>query len=92
MFDIVCSFPRLERRLDETIDPKKSYPVTSDRAISISSLKPGTIYITYLIAGDGIESETASDPQLITTLVVGKLYCERMVRFVQHVFFSFSSD
>ncbi|CAF0853285.1 unnamed protein product [Adineta steineri] len=47
---------------------KKSYVVSNERNILINSLEPSKTYTTILIAGDGIDSEVKSDPQMITTL------------------------
>ncbi|UJR30186.1 hypothetical protein I4U23_017725 [Adineta vaga] len=47
---------------------KKSYAVSNERHIFVNSLEPGKTYTAILIAGDGLESETKSDPQMITTL------------------------
>ena len=51
---------------------KKTYAVSNERTILVSSLEPSKTYITQLVAGDGILSETASDPQLITTQALGE--------------------
>jgi hypothetical protein len=56
---------------DETILEKKSYAVSTDRTILISGLEAGKTYVTRLVASDGIESETKSDPQMINTLAKG---------------------
>ena len=50
---------------------KRTYATSNDRTIPVSPLKPGKTYITVLVAGDGIRSETKSDPQLVTTLGKG---------------------
>ena len=51
---------------------KKTYAVSNAREIMVSPLQPGKTYITILVAGDGIFSETKSDPQKVTTLGKGK--------------------
>lgn len=50
---------------------KKTYAVSNAREIMVSPLQPGKTYITILVAGDGILSETKSDPQKVTTLGKG---------------------
>jgi hypothetical protein len=50
---------------------KRTYAVSNDRTILVSPLEPGKTYITVLVAGDGIRSETKSDSQLVTTLGKG---------------------
>lgn len=50
---------------------KRTYAVSNDRTILVSPLEPGKTYITVLVAGDGIRSETKSDPQYVTTLGKG---------------------
>ncbi|CAF3850131.1 unnamed protein product, partial [Rotaria magnacalcarata] len=52
---------------DQTTTFKKSYTVSNDRTILVNSLEPGKTYTTILIAGDGIASETKSDPQMVST-------------------------
>ncbi|CAF1215999.1 unnamed protein product [Adineta ricciae] len=47
---------------------KKSYAVSNERNILVNSLEPGKTYTAILVAGDGIEGETKSDPQMVTTL------------------------
>lgn len=58
--------------LDDPAAEKKTYAVSNDRTILVNGLDPGRTYVTRLVAADGIESETASDPQMITTLAKGK--------------------
>ncbi len=50
---------------------KKSYAVSNDRSILVNSLEPGKTYTAILVAGDGIEAETKSDPQMVTTVSKG---------------------
>ena len=51
----------------------KTYAVSNDRTILLSALQPGQTYVTRLVAGDGILSETGSDPQMLTTLAKGEI-------------------
>ena len=53
---------------------KKSYAVSNERNILVNSLEPGKTYTVILVAGDGIEGETKSDPQMVTTLSKGMCY------------------
>jgi len=50
---------------------KKSYSVSNDRTIRVDTLEPGTTYTVILVAGDGIQAETKSDLQTVTTLSKG---------------------
>ncbi|CAF4209111.1 unnamed protein product [Rotaria socialis] len=52
---------------DQTTTFKESYNVSNDRTILVNSLEPGKTYTTILVAGDGILSETKSDPQMVST-------------------------
>ena len=81
---MVCTYPVVYRSVVRTVllcsvfeaeqvVEKKSYAVSNDRTILVSGLEPGKTYITSLVAGDGISSETRSDPQMVATLGKGKL-------------------
>lgn len=52
----------------------KSYAVSNERNILVNSLDPGKTYTTILVAGDGLDSETKSDPQMISTLSKGESF------------------
>ncbi|CAF3998844.1 unnamed protein product, partial [Rotaria sordida] len=57
-----------ENDKDDQANFKTSYTVSNDRTIFVNGLEAGKIYTTILVASDGIQAETKSDPQMVSTL------------------------